>query len=503
MGATPSRPATRPRRARRRGDPHSGAHAGTLLLPSAGRGAALQWGPVVRRIDRKDRPPRRRFRRSDAEHAGSSADAPARYGGVPRTRPHHYPGPRARVQPLPRGTSHVIPRLKGTDDILPPESARWRRLLRAFDDLAARYGYDLALMPVLESTELFARGVGAATEVVEKQMYTFIDQGGRSVTLRPEFTAGMVRAYLESGGAGLMKLSAAGPQFRYEQPQKGRRRQFYQVDLEYLGDPEARADIEIIEMSCRLLAELGVPGVTLHINSIGDAADRSVYRELLRDFLHGVAGELSLDSRRRIDDNPLRILDSKSHAAVVAAPPLRFLASRADAAVVAAAPVPLDHLGAEAKAHFAAVRFGLDALGVTYEIAPRLVRGLDYYNRTVFELFSSAFAAAQSSLGGGGRYAPLGELIGSRRPIPAVGVALGCERIVAAMPETREPRLDLFVAMAGDARTAEAAAWVRRLRDAGLRVDWEGGGRSLKAQFKAADGRGVWRSSATSGTPAR
>jgi len=368
----------------------------------------------------------------------------------------------------------VIPRLKGTDDILPPESARWRRLLRAFDDLAARYGYDLALMPVLESTELFARGVGAATEVVEKQMYTFIDQGGRSVTLRPEFTAGMVRAYLESGGTGFMKLSAAGPQFRYEQPQKGRRRQFYQVDLEYLGDPEARADIEIIEMSCRLLAELGVPGVTLHINSIGDAADRSVYRELLRDFLHGVAGELSLDSRRRIDDNPLRILDSK-----------------ADAAVVAAAPVPLDHLGAEAKAHFAAVRFGLDALGVTYEIAPRLVRGLDYYNRTVFELFSSAFAAAQSSLGGGGRYDPLGELIGSRRPIPAVGVALGCERIVAAMPETREPRLDLFVAMAGDARTAEAAAWVRRLRDAGLRVDWEGGGRSLKAQFKAADRSGA------------
>src|SRR3990172_5899473 len=318
MGATPSRPATRPRRARRRGDPHSGAHAGTLLLPSAGRGAALQWGPVVRRIDRKDRPPRRRFRRSDAEHEGSSADAPARYGGVPRTRPHHYPGPRARVQPLPRGTSHVIPRLKGTDDILPPESAKWRTLLRAFDDIAARYGYDLAVMPVLESTELFARGVGAATEVVAKQMYTFEDRGGRSVTLRPEFTAGIVRAYLEAGMSGVVKLAAAGPQFRYEQPQKGRRRQFYQVDLECIGDPDPRADVEIIEMSQRLFAAVGVPEVTVHLNSIGDAGDRAEYRDLLRNYLRRVSGDLSADSRRRIDDNPLRALHSQPHAPVLA-----------------------------------------------------------------------------------------------------------------------------------------------------------------------------------------
>jgi len=196
----------------------------------------------------------------------------------------------------------VIPRLKGTDDILPPESARWRRLLRGFDDLAARYGYDLVLMPVIEATELFARGVGVDTEVVEKQMYTFEDRGGRSVTLRPEFTAGIVRAYLEAGGFGVMKVAASGPQFRYEQPQKGRRRQFHQVDLEYLGEPGPRADIEIIEMSHRLLAEAGVPGVTLRLNSIGDASDRAVYRELLRDFLHGVAGELSPDARRRVDD---------------------------------------------------------------------------------------------------------------------------------------------------------------------------------------------------------
>ncbi|HAX81337.1 MAG TPA: histidine--tRNA ligase [Actinobacteria bacterium] len=368
----------------------------------------------------------------------------------------------------------MIPRVKGTDDILPPESARWRALLRGFDDLAARYGYDLAVMPVLESTELFSRGVGAGTDVVEKQMYTFEDQGGRSVTLRPEFTAGIVRAYLESGGTGVMKLAAAGPQFRYEQPQKGRRRQFYQVDLECVGDPDSRADVEIIEMSHRLLTELGVPGVTLQLNSIGDAADRSQYRDLLRDYLRGVAGELSPDSRRRIDDNPLRVLDSK-----------------ADAALVAAAPVPLDHLGPETAAHFAAVRAGLEEAGIAYEIAPRLVRGLDYYNRTVFEFYSTAFEAAQSALGGGGRYDPLAELVGSRVPVAGVGVALGCDRIVAAMPEPAPPRLDLFVAVATPVRSGAAGAWVRSLRASGHRVDWTGGDRSLKAQFKAADRSGA------------
>jgi histidyl-tRNA synthetase len=368
----------------------------------------------------------------------------------------------------------VIPRLKGTDDILPPESARWRALLRGFDDLSERYGYDLVLMPVLETTELFARGVGAGTEVVDKQMYTFVDRGGRSVTLRPEFTAGIVRAYLLSGGTGVMKVAASGPQFRYEQPQKGRRRQFFQIDLEYLGEAGSRADVEIIEMSHRLLVEAGVPGVSLRLNSIGDATDRVAYRDLLRDFLHGVAADLSPESRRRIDENPLRVLDSK-----------------ADAPVVAAAPVPLDHLGAETAAHFAAVRAGLDDAGIGYEIAPRLVRGLDYYNRTVFELFSPAFEAAQSSLGGGGRYDPLAEMIGSPVPVPGVGVALGCERIVAAMAEPGEPRLDLFVAVTAEARDDAAGRWVRHLRAAGLRVDWVGGSRTLKAQFKAADRSGA------------
>jgi histidyl-tRNA synthetase len=369
----------------------------------------------------------------------------------------------------------VIPRLKGTDDILPPDSERWRRLLRAFDDLAERYGYDLALMPALEATELFARGVGEGTEVVEKQMYTFEDRGGRSVTLRPEFTAGIVRAYVDGGFQGPLKLATSGPAFRYERPQKGRRRQFVQVDVEYLGEAGAGADLEVVEFSYRLLEEVGVEGIGLKLNSIGDAADRVAYREELQSFLRAREGDLSEDARRRIDSNPLRVLDSK-----------------ADQDVVADAPVPVDHLGPETAAHFESVRTGLDALGIPYDLEPRLVRGLDYYNRTVFEFVSTSFEAAQDSLGGGGRYDPLAELIGSPRPVPAVGVAMGCDRIVAAMADAEKSRLDVYVAVADPARHETALRWVSDLRREGVRVDWDpNGGRSLKAQFKAANRLGA------------
>ena len=365
----------------------------------------------------------------------------------------------------------MISRLKGTDDILPPESERWRRLLRAFDDLSERYGYDLALMPAIEATELFSRGVGETTEVVEKQMYTFQDRGGRSVTLRPEFTAGIVRSYIESGAQGIIKLAAAGPQFRYEQPQKGRRRQFFQLDLEYLGESAPGADVEVIEFSYRLLEMVGVGGIGLRLNSIGDAADRVTYRGLLQDYLRRRESEMSEDARRRIDSNPLRVLDSK-----------------ADADVLHDAPVPSDHLAPEAAAHFDEVRSALDALEVPYEIDPRLVRGLDYYNRTVFEFYSSSFEAAQSSLGGGGRYDPLAEIIGSRHPVPAVGVAMGCDRIVEAMAATRERRLDLYVVVADRDHTPDAMQWVARLRRRGLKVDWDASAsRSVKSQFKAAN----------------
>ncbi|HSM02415.1 MAG TPA: histidine--tRNA ligase [Acidimicrobiia bacterium] len=369
----------------------------------------------------------------------------------------------------------MISRLKGTDDILPPESAKWRTLLRAFEDLSERFGYEFALLPVMEPTELFARGVGESTEVVEKQMYTFTDRGDRSVTLRPELTAGMVRAFVEAGAQGTLKLAAAGPMFRYEQPQKGRRRQFFQVDFEYLGEASPDADVEVIELAYRLLESVHVPGIELKLNSIGDAGDRIAYREHLQRFLRGREKDLSEDGRRRIDTNPLRVLDSKT-----------------DAGVVADAPVPLDHLGTAAAAHFDAVKSGLESLEIQFEIDPRLVRGLDYYNRTVFEFFSSGFEAAQSALGGGGRYDPLAEAIGSSKAIPAVGAAMGCDRIVEAMPESPSPRLDVFVAVADPSRREEARRWVSLLRNEGRRVDWDPTpGRSLRGQFKAADRSGA------------
>lgn len=363
---------------------------------------------------------------------------------------------------------------KGTLDVLPPESGRWRRLLRAFDGLAERYGYGLALTPLFEATDLFARGVGEETEIVEKQMYTFADKGGRSLTLRPEATASVVRAYLQAGRTGVLKCAYSGPMFRYEQPQAGRRRQFHQVGVEYLGEPSPDADVEVIEVGFRLLEEVGVAGVTVLLNSLGDPADRAGYRRALTAFLEARAERLSPDSQRRLATNPLRVLDS-----------------REDARVVADAPTPLDHLGKEAAAHFAGVRAGLERRGLPYEIAPRLVRGLDYYDRTVFEYQARSYTAAQDALGGGGRYDPLAEVLGGR-PTPGVGLAMGVDRIVAAMPEQAgEEALDVFVVVADPGRRAEAIDLAAALRAAGLRADLDLGERSVKAQFKAADRRGA------------
>ena len=362
---------------------------------------------------------------------------------------------------------------KGTLDVLPPESGRWRRLLRAFDRLAERYGYGLALTPLFEATELFARGVGEETEIVEKQMYSFADKGSRPLTLRPEATASVVRAYLQAGRTGVLKCAYSGPMFRYEQPQAGRRRQFYQVGVEYLGEASADADVEVIEVGYRLLDEVGVGGVTVLLNSLGDPADRAGYRRVLTTFLEARAGRLSSDAQRRLAANPLRVLDSK-----------------ADAEVVADAPATLDYLGPEAAAHFAAVRAGLERRGIPYDIAPRLVRGLDYYDRTVFEYQARSYTAAQDALGGGGRYDPLAELLGGSAT-PGVGLAMGVDRIVAAMPEEPgEDDLDVFVVVADPGRRGEALDLVAVLRAAGLRSDLDLGGRSVKAQFKAADRRG-------------
>jgi len=364
---------------------------------------------------------------------------------------------------------------KGTDDILPPESRDWVRAERTFIDLAETFGYDAVLTPHFEATELFARGVGEATDVVEKQMYTFTDKGGRSLTLRPEATASLVRAMIEAGGvSGTAKIAMFGPMFRYERPQAGRRRQFYQGDIEYFGEASADADVEVIEFGHRYLDEIGVPDVVVAVNSIGDPSDRAAYRELLTDWLNERAGDLSDDARDRIATNPLRVLDSK-----------------ADIDIVAEAPAPVDHLGPEAAEHFEAVQSGLRRLQIPHRVEPRLVRGLDYYNRTVFEYLSTSYEAGQDAAGGGGRYDSLFELLGGK-PTPAVGVAMGIDRIMLMAGEDEgEPALDAFVVVADHDRHDAALELVSVLRRRGLRTDLELAERSVSAQFKAADRRGA------------
>ena len=361
---------------------------------------------------------------------------------------------------------------KGTDDILPPESRSWRRLLRLWDAMTERYGYDLVMTPVFELTDVFSRGVGEATEVVEKQMYTFTDKGGRSLTLRPENTAGVVRAYLQDGRSGVFKGAYSGAMFRYEQPQQGRRRQFWQLGVEYLGEDAVEADLEVIEVGYRYLIEAGLGDVVVQVNSIGDPSDRAEYLQVLRDYLEARRDGLSSDAARRIDTNPLRVLDSK-----------------ADADLLIDAPNPSEHLGAETSAHYRNLLAGLEARDIPFVETPRLVRGLDYYNRTVFEYVPTSYGAAQSAVGGGGRYDGLAELLGGPH-LPSTGLALGLDRILVALGElSLEPALDAFVVVADVDHRDAAFALAGRLRAAGLRVDIVAAERSVKAQFRAANRR--------------
>lgn len=362
---------------------------------------------------------------------------------------------------------------KGTDDVIPPASAVWRRVLRTWDEWAERFGYGLVMTPIFEATEVFTRGVGEASEVVRKQMYTFVDGGGRSITLRPEATAPTVRAYLGAGGQGTWKVAYSGPMFRYERPQKGRRRQFHQVGAEHLGTDDPAADAAMIELGYRFLTDLGVPGVVVQLNSLGDPADRPAYLELLREWLEERQDDLCAESRETMKLNPMRVLDCKTCAPLLTE-----------------APVPTAHLGAEAAAAYDAVKVYLSVAGVPFEENPRLVRGLDYYTRTAFEYIASELDAAQDALGGGGRYDGLAEALGGR-PTPGVGFAMGIDRIILAMGDgVEELALDVFV-VAAPGREKEAFQLASRLRRDGWRVDSADTGRSVKAQFKAADRSGA------------
>jgi histidyl-tRNA synthetase len=375
-----------------------------------------------------------------------------------------------------------IQAVRGMNDLLPGDSAAWQALERAARETFAEYGYREIRVPVLERTELFKRSIGEFTDIVEKEMYTFLDRGGESVTLRPEATAGIVRACLTNGllHNQRQKLWLMGPMFRYERPQKGRYRQFHQIDVEALGFEGPDVDAEMILMSARLWRRLGIGGLSLHLNSLGTPESRATYRSKLVEYFRRHEASLDEDSRRRLEGNPMRILDSKN-------PAMRE--------IVAGAPLITDHLDPVSAEHFAGLRERLDASGVAYTVNPRLVRGLDYYSRTVFEWITGDLGA-QDAVCSGGRYDGLVAQLGGE-PVPAIGWALGEERIVELMRLqdriANESAVDVYLALAGTAAERAGLQLAERLRDAlpGLRVETNCGGGSFKSQLKRADRSGA------------
>ena len=369
---------------------------------------------------------------------------------------------------------------RGTFDILPEQARSRARLERAAAEIFARAGYEPIATPVFEDTALFERGVGQSTDIVRKEMFTFEDKGERSLTLRPEGTASICRAYLEHGmhkQAQPVKLSYLGPFFRHERPQAGRYRQFHQLGLECIGTDSPLADAEVIMLLSDLLGELGVPGVELRLGSLGSLEARRAYLEDLKAHLHAHEAELSKDVRERIDINPLRAFDADDEGT---------------RGVMASAPTIVGALEGEDAEHFEAVKALLDAAGVAYVVDPTLVRGLDYYTRTIFSFVCDALGA-QSEIGGGGRYDGLIEQLGGAAT-PAVGFAAGIERILLALDE-EEPAAgrDAFVAIADEGQRERAMALAIELRHAGLSAEVDLAGRGLKGQLKHADRLGARR----------
>ena len=364
---------------------------------------------------------------------------------------------------------------RGTYDVLPDDAARRQAVEDAARRILGAAGYRRIETPAFEATELFARGVGASTDIVQKEMYTFEDGGGRSLTLRPEGTAPVCRAYIEHGMQKLpqpVKLWYLSSFFRYERAQAGRQRQFWQVGTEAIGSADPALDAESIVLLAELLDVLGVRDVRLRLGSLGTAETRATYREELQAYLRAHADRLSEEVRGRIETNPLRAFDA-DHPGTREA--------------MAGAPLLLDRLSGEDAEHFAQVRVLLDGAGLTYEVDPTLVRGLDYYARTVFEFTSNALGA-QSGVGGGGRYDGLIEQLGGA-PTPGVGWAAGIERILLAAGETTvaAPVVDLFVAFADEQQRAAGFQIAHEARRAGLAAQLELAGRSLKGQLKQAD----------------
>lgn len=377
--------------------------------------------------------------------------------------------------------SKAIQAIRGMNDLLPETLALWQRIEQSAVIVLAAYGYREIRFPVIEKTELYKRSIGDVTDIVEKEMYTFEDRNGDSLTLRPEGTAGCVRAGIENGllHNQVQRLWYAGPMFRHERPQKGRYRQFHQIGVEAFGIGTPDIDAELILLSARLWRLLGIRDLELQINSLGTPAARAQYREALVAHLRAHAQTLDDDSRRRLETNPLRVLDSKN-------PDMQ--------AVIASAPSLQEYLDAESLAHFDTLRRLLDQAGIAYRVNPRLVRGLDYYTRTVFEWVTSALGA-QGTICAGGRYDGLVAQLGGQ-DTPAAGFALGIERLaeLAAAQQVTGVNVapQVYIAPLGDGVVVEKALKLsEQLRDSGLRVELNCGSGSLKSQLRRADRSGA------------
>ncbi|MDJ1175167.1 histidine--tRNA ligase [Roseofilum capinflatum] len=369
--------------------------------------------------------------------------------------------------------------IRGTRDILPDEVARWQWVEAIARKILSQARYQEIRTPIFEQTELFARGIGEATDVVGKEMYTFTDRGDRSITLRPENTAGVVRSYIEHSlsAKGLQRLWYMGPMFRYERPQAGRQRQFHQLGLEAIGTADPRADAEAIAIATQILKSLGLKSLKLDLNSVGNREDRLNYRQALVDYLTPYKEELDADSQDRLTRNPLRILDSKD---------------KRTQEIVQDAPSLLQYLGDFSRNHFEQVQTLLTDLGIDYQINPRLVRGLDYYTHTAFEIQSDDLGA-QATVCGGGRYDGLVAELGGKET-PAVGWAMGLERLmilVEKLAQVPQSTLDFYLISRGELPQRQSLKLAQRLREAGFSVELDLSGAALKKQMARGDKSGA------------
>jgi histidyl-tRNA synthetase len=371
--------------------------------------------------------------------------------------------------------------VRGVKDVLPGEVEKWQVVERAAQEVFERYGYAEIKVPIFEQTHLFARSIGEATDIVEKEMYSFEDQGGEKLTLRPEATAGICRAYVEHKlyqQPGFVKLYCIGPMFRYERPQAGRFRQFYQIDAEAIGEASPVVDAEVLTMLVAFLRRLGLHQLELHLNSLGDGRCRPRYREALLAYIQRHLEQLCAECRRRAERNPLRVLDCKNESC---------------RRVMQDAPRTIDFLCEPCRHHFDTVAALLAEVGIAYVLDPRLVRGLDYYTRTTFEMLAEGLGA-QNSVAGGGRYDGLIEAIGGP-PTPGIGFAIGVERLVTVLEQqgltAPESRPHVFVAPLGASALRDAFALAERFRRAGLRTEMGYDEKSLRSQLRRANKLGA------------